>query len=122
MCGSPKDPLLGLFDFDRDGRIGAAEYSVMHDVLFHDDREEAGNLGAIDSDEAPEDDEDQEEDLEDSLDGDLDDDSDGDDLDDDSDGDGFDDGLDDSSDGDDLEEIPTSEVLMISEESRDEDR
>ena len=73
MCGSPKDPLLGLFDFDRDGRIGAAEYSVMHDVLFHDDREEAGNLGAIDSDEAPEDDEDQEEDLEDSLDGDLDD-------------------------------------------------
>jgi len=35
MCRFPKDPTGGLFDFNKDGRLDAAEYSVMEQAVYH---------------------------------------------------------------------------------------
>ena len=40
MCGFPKDPTGGLFDFNKDGKLDAAEYTMMNDVIYHDDNDD----------------------------------------------------------------------------------
>ena len=41
MCGFPKDPTGGLFDFNKDGKLDAAEYTMMNDVIYHDSDEDS---------------------------------------------------------------------------------
>ena len=40
MCSFPKDPTGGLFDFNKDGKLDVAEYTLMNDVLYHDSDED----------------------------------------------------------------------------------
>ncbi len=41
MCGFPKDPTGGLFDFNKDGKLDVAEYTMMNDVIYHDSDEDS---------------------------------------------------------------------------------
>lgn len=41
MCSFPKDPTGGLFDFNKDGKLDAAEYSMTMDALGQDQDEDS---------------------------------------------------------------------------------
>ena len=61
MCGFPKDPTGGLFDFNKDGKLDAAEYTMMNDVIYHDSDEDSDDSDDSDFDDT--DDADDEEDA-----------------------------------------------------------
>lgn len=48
MCDfSFKDPTGGLFDLNRDGKLDAAEYTLMNHVIFGDDTEDNAEADAF---------------------------------------------------------------------------
>jgi len=57
MCGFPKDPTGGLFDFNKDGKLDAAEYTMMNDVIYHDDNDDDDSDDSIFGDTGDADDE-----------------------------------------------------------------
>ncbi len=57
MCGFPKDPTGGLFDFNKDGKLDAAEYTMMNDVIYHDDNDDGDSDDSIFGDTGDADDE-----------------------------------------------------------------
>ena len=61
MCGFPKDPTGGLFDFNKDGKLDVAEYTMMNDVIYHDSDEDSDDSDDSDFDDT--DDADDEEDA-----------------------------------------------------------
>ena len=60
MCGFPKDPTGGLFDFNKDGKLDAAEYTMMKDVIYHDGDEDSDDREDSDFDDTGDDSDDEE--------------------------------------------------------------
>lgn len=62
MCSFPKDPTDGLFDFNKDGKLDAVEYTLMYDVLYHDSDEDTDDTEDSDFDDIDDDINDEEDD------------------------------------------------------------
>lgn len=62
MCSFPKDPTGGLFDFNKDGKLDVAEYTLMNDVLYHDSDEDTDDTEDSDFDDIDDDINDEEDD------------------------------------------------------------
>lgn len=52
MSGSPKDPTNGLFDLNGDGELDGAEYSLLNEILSHEDDDDDDNDNDEDDDDS----------------------------------------------------------------------